>query len=168
MEQLKKSLFKKRLSAFQTALHSNMRVRNIKVRNKRTSIRIEPSMWNALADICRREKCTINYLATAIANHKTSEHSISAALRLFAFQYYREAATETGHQQSNHGNSIECCGACQLEDDDHELEGRHDLDDGGAEDGDEQAGHQKDDHRDGQLGRQGGGDAFGFGHPLIA
>lgn len=168
MEQLKKPLFKKRLNSFQTALHSNMRIRNIKVRNKRTSIRIEPSMWNALVDICKRERCTIDYLATAIANHKTSAHSISAALRLFAFQYYKEAATETGHQQSNHGNSIECCGSCQLDDDDHELERRHDLDDGGSEDGDEQAGHQEDDHRHRQLGGERSGDAFGFGHALIA
>ncbi len=37
--------------------HSELVMRNVNVRGRRTSIRLEPQIWDTLAEICRREFC---------------------------------------------------------------------------------------------------------------
>ena len=43
-------------------------VRNVSVHGHRTSIRLEPQMWEALAEICRREYCTTEDVCSYVAN----------------------------------------------------------------------------------------------------
>ena len=38
--------------------HSALVMRNVRVRGRRTSIRLEPQIWDTLAEMCRREFCT--------------------------------------------------------------------------------------------------------------
>jgi predicted DNA-binding ribbon-helix-helix protein len=65
-------------------------------------MRLEPELWDALAEICQREGQDINHLVRQIeaighAGGRTS------AVRVFVLDYFRAAATEAGHQAAKHG-----------------------------------------------------------------
>ena len=57
--------------------------RNITVNNHRTSVRLEPEMWNSLYDIAKRERCKIHDICTLINLRKNPKTSLTAAIRVF-------------------------------------------------------------------------------------
>jgi predicted DNA-binding ribbon-helix-helix protein len=63
-------------------------------------MRLEPELWDALAEICRREQGDLRSLMRNIeaAGHSGSRTS---AVRVFVVQYFRDAATEVGHDRAN-------------------------------------------------------------------
>ncbi len=71
--------------------------RNVVVSGRRTSMRLEPAMWEALEEISRREGRTIHDLCTMI-NAARNESSLTAATRVFIVSYYRAAANEAEHR----------------------------------------------------------------------
>ena len=76
--------------------------RNVIVKRHRTSVRLEPAMWDALAEIARREDHTINDICTRVEMLR-SESTFAAALRVFILGYFRTAATPEGHDLAGHG-----------------------------------------------------------------
>lgn len=77
--------------------------RNVIAQGRRTSIRLEPQMWNALREIAAREKMTVNELCTLIDQNPRRPSSLTSAIRLFIMMYFKAAATEAGHRQAGHG-----------------------------------------------------------------
>ncbi len=88
------------------AIKSSLISRNITLNGHRTSMRLEPAMWNALIEICRREKLNIHQICALVAQHKAEETSFTAAVRVFAMSYFKAAATEEGHQKAGHGTAF--------------------------------------------------------------
>jgi predicted DNA-binding ribbon-helix-helix protein len=78
--------------------------RNVTIGGHRTSCRLEPFMWDALYDICARERMTIHMLCTRINERKDANTSLTAAIRVFALAYFRAASTEDGHVKASHGH----------------------------------------------------------------
>jgi len=78
--------------------------RNITVQGRRTSVRLEPEMWNALYDIAKRESCSIHDICSLIHMRKNPKTSLTAGIRVFLMLYFRAAATEEGHARAGHGN----------------------------------------------------------------
>ena len=76
--------------------------RNIVINDKRTSIRLEPSMWDALEEICVRERCNIHQICTLVSSRLACS-SFTAAVRVFVLSYFRSATTELGHAAAGHG-----------------------------------------------------------------
>lgn len=76
--------------------------RNVFIGHHRTSIRLEPAMWDALAEICRREDMSLHEICGLIDARRQAS-SLTAAIRVFALAYFRAAATEDGHASSGHG-----------------------------------------------------------------
>jgi predicted DNA-binding ribbon-helix-helix protein len=76
--------------------------RNVTVGGHRTSIRLEPAMWEALHQICRREGKTLNELVTQI-HRQRAESSLTAAIRVYLLRYFSAAATDEGHRLAGHG-----------------------------------------------------------------
>ncbi len=76
--------------------------RNVFVGDRRTSLRLEPAMWDALAEICRREDITLHQLS-ALIDERRRASSLTAAIRVFIVNYFRSAATEEGHASTGHG-----------------------------------------------------------------
>lgn len=76
--------------------------RNVVAGRGRTSMRLEPELWEALAEICARERQDINHLVRQIeaVGHIGGRTS---AVRVFVLQYFRAAATEPGHETAGHG-----------------------------------------------------------------
>lgn len=65
--------------------------RNVTIGTLRTSMRLEPEFWNALAEIARREKLTLDALCTRVDAGR-GDHSRTAAMRLFAVAYFKANA----------------------------------------------------------------------------
>jgi predicted DNA-binding ribbon-helix-helix protein len=82
---------------------SSLVSRNVTIGNHRTSIRLEPDMWNGLREICRREHATMHDIATVVSSRKAVNTSLTAAIRVFVMAYFRMAATEEGHGLAGHG-----------------------------------------------------------------
>ncbi len=83
---------------------SSLVSRNISVQGRRTSVRLEPEMWNALKEIARRERCKIHDICSLISARKKPNTSLTAAIRVFLMLYFRAAATEDGHMRAGHGD----------------------------------------------------------------
>ncbi|MGH7014904.1 MAG: ribbon-helix-helix domain-containing protein [Stellaceae bacterium] len=76
--------------------------RNVTVEGHRTSIRLEPAMWQALIIVCKRENKSLNELVTAIARTR-HQSTLTAAIRVFLLTYFQAAATDEGHLRAGHG-----------------------------------------------------------------
>jgi predicted DNA-binding ribbon-helix-helix protein len=77
--------------------------RNVIVGGRRTSMRLEPGMWEALTDAARRERMSIHELVTKVAGKRGRGASLTCSVRAFLVAYYRSAATEDGHAAAGHG-----------------------------------------------------------------
>jgi predicted DNA-binding ribbon-helix-helix protein len=77
--------------------------RNVVAGRGRTSMRLEPELWDALNEICRRERQDINKLVRQIEaiGH---EGGRTSAVRVYVLNYFRSAASEAGHGAVNHGS----------------------------------------------------------------
>ena len=76
--------------------------RNVVAARGRTSMRLEPELWEALTEICAREGQDMSSLVRKI---EQSGHAggRTSAVRVFVLSYFRSAATEPGHQAAGHG-----------------------------------------------------------------
>jgi len=76
--------------------------RNVTIAGRRTSMKLEPEMWDALDEVCRRERLTLHQVCTAVAERHRG-NNLTAAMRVFVLSYFRTAATEQGHSIAGHG-----------------------------------------------------------------
>ena len=85
-------------------IKSTLVSRNVTILGKRTSIRLEPEMWQAIRDIAHKEGCSIHELCSLIYLRKDNNTTLTAAIRVFLMLYYRAAATPAGHDRACHGD----------------------------------------------------------------
>jgi predicted DNA-binding ribbon-helix-helix protein len=76
--------------------------RNVVAERGRTSMRLEPELWEALLEICEREGQDMSSLVRKVEQNGHAGGRTSA-VRVFVMSYFREAATELGHSASGHG-----------------------------------------------------------------
>lgn len=82
-------------------LHTTLVSRNVTVGGRRTSLRLEPEMWDALDEIAEREAVTLSEICTRIDRaRRHGASSLTAAVRVFVLSYFRAAATEEGHRRA--------------------------------------------------------------------
>ena len=62
--------------------------RNVTVSGRRTSVSLEVAMWEALKELCDRERLSAAELFTVV-DQKREEASLASALRIFALTYFR-------------------------------------------------------------------------------
>jgi predicted DNA-binding ribbon-helix-helix protein len=76
--------------------------RNVIAARGRTSMRLEPELWDALQEICRREGMAVG---EAVRQVEARGHAggRTSAVRVFILGYFRDAATEQGHDAAGHG-----------------------------------------------------------------
>jgi len=77
-------------------LSGTLQSKNIRIHRHRTSVRLEPAMWNALNEIAAMEGCSVHDLCGAVHDLKEPGTSFTAALRVFMMEYYRSAALVNG------------------------------------------------------------------------
>jgi predicted DNA-binding ribbon-helix-helix protein len=76
--------------------------RNVVAERGRTSMRLEPELWDLLSEICERESRDMSTLVRQIeaAGHAGGRTS---AVRVYVTTYFYAAATEVGHAAVGHG-----------------------------------------------------------------
>lgn len=91
--------------------------RNVVGEKGRTSMRLEPELWDALREISRRERVDIGTIIrrveaqSRVAQSGTETHQAggrTSAVRVFIVQYFRtlaEAGTEYGNSSPRAGHS---------------------------------------------------------------
>ena len=82
-----------------SALHS----RNVTINGRRTSLRLEPEMWEGLHEIARREGADLNDIVGRLDRQRRVNASLTSDVRVFVLGYFRSAATERGHANAGHG-----------------------------------------------------------------
>jgi predicted DNA-binding ribbon-helix-helix protein len=76
--------------------------RNVVAERGRTSMRLEPELWEALLEICGREGRDISSLVRTV-EQSGPVGGRTSAVRVFVLSYFRAAATEAGHAAAGHG-----------------------------------------------------------------
>jgi predicted DNA-binding ribbon-helix-helix protein len=90
-------------SIIEAEIKTSLVSKNITIEQKRTSIRLEPEMWQALKEISRREQCSIHDVCTLVSKCKRDNSSLTASIRVFLMLYFKAASTEDGHVVAGHG-----------------------------------------------------------------
>lgn len=95
----------------QSAGVASLTSRTLKLSGRDISIRLEPSYWEGLEEICLREDLTLDELCDDVRDRMEQQVrqsprsgvSLANALRVFVVGYFRQAATERGHARAGHG-----------------------------------------------------------------
>jgi len=66
---------------------------NIVLDGRRTSVRLEPQMWDALNEITRREGRTVHDICSEVDADRV-QSTFSASLRVYILTYFRSAAKD--------------------------------------------------------------------------
>lgn len=77
--------------------------RNVVAERGRTSMRLEPELWDALLEICEREGQDLSTLVRRVEAYGHSGGRTSA-VRVYVLDYFRAAASEGGHAAAGHGS----------------------------------------------------------------
>ncbi|MDR3514734.1 MAG: ribbon-helix-helix domain-containing protein [Azospirillaceae bacterium] len=62
--------------------------KNVLVRGHRTSIKLEPLLWDALSDIASKEKRSVNNIISEIDGLKSDAQSRTSAIRALILSYF--------------------------------------------------------------------------------
>ena len=79
--------------------------RTVKINGRRTSLRMEPVLWDAVGDICDKEELTLHELISLIDSRR-NEVSRTSAVRTFIVTYLHDLATESGRLRKGTVSSI--------------------------------------------------------------
>ena len=79
-------------------VRSSLSLHNIVVDGRRTSVRLEASMWDGLRDIAHRRGMTLNDLVTEI-EHNRGTPGLTAAIRVYIVDFYRNALGMAGRAE---------------------------------------------------------------------
>jgi predicted DNA-binding ribbon-helix-helix protein len=67
-------------------------------------MRLEPELWDALHEICERERLTLGEVVRRIEK-RGHPGGRTSAVRVHVLDYFRAAATEAGHRAAGHGTA---------------------------------------------------------------
>ena len=67
--------------------------RNVRIDGHRTSVRLEPDMWEALREICGREEVSIGEICSEV-NRSRDTAGFTSSVRVFILNYYRAAGCD--------------------------------------------------------------------------
>ena len=87
--------------------------RNVVAERGRTSMRLEPELWDALQEICERESQDMSTLVRQV-EATGHEGGRTSAIRVFILNCYRTATTEIGHASVGHGPILKSRLAAEL------------------------------------------------------
>jgi predicted DNA-binding ribbon-helix-helix protein len=78
---------------------SSLVIHNVVVGRHRTSVRLEPVMWDALQEIAHHLRRTTHDLVTDIDRERTAS-SLTAAIRVYIVDFYRAAALPAAQRRA--------------------------------------------------------------------
>src|SRR5690349_17362015 len=88
----------RRARSDQDAGPSSLAIHNVVVGGHRTSVRLEPVMWEALQEIAQAQRVSVHRLVTDIDRDRSAS-TLTAAIRVYIVNFYRAAALVGGRPQ---------------------------------------------------------------------
>ena len=73
-------------------MKSSLVTRNVRIHERRTSVRLEPQLWRALEVIAQRERVDTNTICTRVAEQPRGGGGFTSALRVYIIRYFAEMA----------------------------------------------------------------------------
>lgn len=61
-------------------------------RQRRTTVRMEPVMWDALREIAAYEGLSISQVVARVNENRDADENLSSAIRVYIVQFYRSRA----------------------------------------------------------------------------
>ncbi|MBO7332824.1 MAG: ribbon-helix-helix domain-containing protein [Alphaproteobacteria bacterium] len=77
-----------------------MILKNVIVNGRRTSMRLEKEVWNALSESCKQRNISLNTLCSQVEKSKDNT-GLSSAMRIHALNFYRELVKIYRQQTKN-------------------------------------------------------------------
>lgn len=68
---------------------SSLLLRNVRINGRRTSVRLERAMWEALEEICEREGVKVHQICGRVAENMAGG-GFTSGLRVFIVDYFRD------------------------------------------------------------------------------
>ena len=87
--------------------------RNVNATSGRTSMRLEPEVWDAIREICLRDDIDLGEMIKRVEQSEPVGGRTSA-VRVYVLQYFRLSATEDGHRRAGHGARDELVHVSQM------------------------------------------------------
>ena len=66
---------------------SELKRRNVVVNGRRTSVTLEPQVWNILQEVAEDQGCSIHELCSFIYDRKHPKSSLASAIRVFLISF---------------------------------------------------------------------------------
>lgn len=79
---------------------SSLVLKNISIGDRRTSVRIEPKMWDALLEMAKGTGLSVHDIATLVDRTRRSS-SFTAALRVAILDYFRTGSLPSADEPSD-------------------------------------------------------------------
>ncbi len=86
-------------------MKGNMISKNVTISGRRTSLRLEPAIWDAMGDICGKEGLTVHELISLI-DRRRNKVSRTSAVRTLIVTYLHALASEKGQLRKGAVSSI--------------------------------------------------------------
>lgn len=67
--------------------------RSVMVNGRRTSLRLEASIWIGLSEIAKEHGRSVDDLVTQIDRYRTKDRSLASAVRIFVGEFWRDRGT---------------------------------------------------------------------------
>ncbi len=85
--------------------HSTLLTRNVRIGGFRTSVRLEPELWDALDEICAWERLSIDEICVR-AEKSGVPGGRTSRLRVFIVGYFRAVATSLAEGSAERGTPL--------------------------------------------------------------
>ncbi|KAF0138534.1 MAG: hypothetical protein FD153_1253 [Rhodospirillaceae bacterium] len=72
------------------------------VDGRRTSMRLEPEMWEALEEICRREDITASEFCSLVNRNRGDKQPDDGDTSVSLLLYFRDVAKGAGHRRASY------------------------------------------------------------------
>ena len=74
--------------------------RNVRIDGRRTTVKMETQMWDALEQICAETDASVDSICSALAAMPQARTNLTSLLRLFILDYFRDRAARTADTKS--------------------------------------------------------------------
>src|SRR6266851_6023663 len=98
-----RSVHRQRLYSEPESIRSSLVMRNVVVDGRRTTVRLEPVIWDALQSIARREEVTLHDLVSEINRRRTAS-SLSSGIRAYVVIYLSAGLREALSDRLSRGH----------------------------------------------------------------
>lgn len=86
-------------------METSLVTKNVRIGERRTSVRLEPQLWAALEEIAEREQKSLSEICTLIAAVRRVRGGFTSALRVYIIEYFRRRLAQLERDEPANSNA---------------------------------------------------------------